>query len=107
MEKELTESQIKALTILKDTGYMKPVSARYIADKMWGETHIGLFTKHSNQGNGACVGKAAWLCAGSYMGRLRKKGWVDVRYNPSRYYLTDKGKKVLKDIQNKLVKAKK
>ena len=32
----------------------------------------------SNQGNGSTRGKAAWLCGGSYLGRLSKAGLVSI-----------------------------
>lgn len=98
MNKKLTISQVKALNILEATSFSKPYSARGFARAMWGETNENLFTKVSNQGNGACHGKAAWLCGGSYLGKLAKKGWVKVAYNPSRYYISEKGKEMLASL---------
>lgn len=72
----LTIAQQKALTILSNTSRTNTISARMFAEKMWGDTQTNMFTSSKNQGNGACRGKAAWLCAGSYLGKLIKKGWV-------------------------------
>lgn len=94
----LTPAQKKALEILKDTSYSKQMSPVTFAEKMWGGTDTLMFTKVKNSGNGACTGKGSWLCAGSYMGRLRKKGWVYVEYAPTGYYITFEGKKQLEKI---------
>lgn len=94
-EIKLTVAQQKALTILKDTDMFKGMSASQFADRMWGDTDTTMFTSVSNTGNGATTGKAAWLCAGSYMGKLIKKGWVEHTHNFRGYYLTPKGKSLI------------
>lgn len=98
-EKKLTNSQRKALEILKDSLSGESLSARGFADKMWSDTETNMFSSSKNTGNGACRGKAAWLCAGSYMAKLHKLGWVAVRYNPTNYRITQKGIDVLKQNQ--------
>ena len=51
-----------------------------------------MHTRISNQGNGACHGKAAWLCAGSYIGRLKKMGLVSHSImSGQEYRITEKG----------------
>lgn len=92
---KLTGSQHKALTVLKDTGIFNTVSAKEFAEKMWGDTDTRMFKKVSNTGNGACSGKAAWLCAGSYLAKLIKKGWVDHKFDPNGYFITQEGKKLI------------
>lgn len=93
----LTEPQKKALTILKDTSFQKIISAREFAEQMWSDTETNMFTSSKNQGNGACRGKAAWLCAGSYLGKLIKKGWVYASDTTGQYgyCITNEGKKLL------------
>jgi len=71
----LTESQIKALTIIRD---MRPISSGLFAELMWPDSTM--HRKHSKSGRGTQIGKAAWLAGGSYLGRLRKNGLVVVRY---------------------------
>jgi hypothetical protein len=93
----MTPSQIKALTILKDTSYSKPFQAAEFALKMWPDSDM--HRKTSNQGNGACVGKAAWLCAGSYLGKLYKKGWIATCLYPGGYYITSNGRAALSGIK--------
>jgi len=66
--------QEKALLILENTSYSSPMGVRDFALKMW--PNHKMHTKVSNQGNGATSGKAAWLCAGSYLSKLKIKGLV-------------------------------
>lgn len=92
----MTDAQYKALTILKDTNLSlnKTMGAAGFATKMWEGS--GMHTKHSNGGNGCQVGKAAWLCGGSYLAKLRKKGLTGVtgpRFNE--HYITRKGREEL------------
>lgn len=63
--------------------------------------HEYLFTAVSQQGNGACAGKKAWLCAGSLLGRLRKSGYIRMTFYPNRYYITEKGKQFLDTKEQK------
>lgn len=81
----------KALSILAaHPGIMaKEFAALYYSEPRYAY----LFTAVSNQGNGACAGKKAWLCAGSLLGRLRKQGLVRHDVVAGRFYLTDEGKK--------------
>ena len=96
----LTQKQIKALQILEQ--YPGGLTARQFAQLYFTDKeHEYLFTAVSNQGNGACAGKKAWLCAGSLLGKLAKKGLVGTvfkgaRHIPNRhqvqikYYITTK-----------------
>ena len=89
----ITEKQYKALKIIQQYPLIR---AKGFADKMWGDTKTNMFTKRSNQGNGACTGKAAWLCAGGYTGVLVKKGFVrkhPVYPTDAWIALTEEGKK--------------
>lgn len=90
----MTTSQYKALTILKNTSWGDGFSAAGFAKKMWPDSNMHKSSK--NTGNGACRGKAAWLCGGSYLAKLRKLELVNVYgENLNRFYLTQKGKKAL------------
>jgi len=92
---------IEALQILKDH---PEISATSFALFFWPDSNM--HKKTSNQGHGACRGKAAWLAAGSFMGKLKKKGLVkDVLFdkygNPtgsSCYKLTIKGEEELNKL---------
>jgi len=58
-----------------------------------------LLTAVSNQGEGACAGKKAWLCAGSYLGRLAKQGLVRrhmTRDGKILFFLTEQGRDAIK-----------
>lgn len=92
----MTETQFKALTILKDTTWGKGYSAAGFAEKMWPDSNMHKSSK--NTGNGSCRGKAAWLCGGSYLAKLRKKGWIAV-YGEflNRFYLSFDGRKALEE----------
>jgi len=101
----MSESQIKALNILLEH---PKINAAAFAKFMWADSNM--HKKVSNQGHGATRGKAAWLCGGSYMGKLKKKGLVrDVRYDDygyilltSCYELTEKGKELIKEAAKPL-----
>lgn len=88
-----TEKEMKALMIIN----VNPgISAGDFAEKMWPGNPM--HTKHSNGGDGCQVGKAAWLCGGSYLGKLIKKGWVRKPYltlNEIGFRLTHDGIKTL------------
>ncbi len=61
-----------------------------------------MHTRCSNQGNGACQGKAAWLWGGSVVGKLKRRGWVRIEYGShgsgsrTLYWLTTSGLEALK-----------
>lgn len=99
----ITDKTYKALSILSSALWDRPMSAKEFAKRLWGDDQDKqyLFEAHSNTGNGACAGKKAWLCAGSLLGRLRKKGLV--RWSSlvicSGYVLTDKGKQAIKEYE--------
>ena len=96
----LTKAQEKALDILKDTSrFGKHFSASGFASLMWPDSTM--HTKVSNTGNGATKGKGAWLCAGSYLNKLKKKGYVDCcgEYL-NRWFITEVGKSELKNTQS-------
>ncbi len=88
----ITENQKKALIFLQHTGFDKPMAAREFALKMWPKSNM--HTTSKNQGNGATRGKAAWLCGGSYLAKLQKKGLVSNRsYSKTHYgyFITAEG----------------
>lgn len=98
---KITKKTFKALAILKEN---PNINAKAFAVLYYGEEHQSLFTAVSNQGNGACAGKKAWLCAGSLLGKLAKKGYVRRqidKYGSISYYLTYEGKRALHEHENK------
>lgn len=97
-KEKLTKKQAKALSILRDKG---PMSAMAFSQHYYENTeNEHLLTAVSNQGNGACAGKKAWLCAGSYLGKLAKKGLVRSIYAGGHfnYEITEWGREVMKEI---------
>lgn len=99
----ITDKTYKALSILSSASWDRPMSAKEFAKRLWGDDQDKecLFNAHTNSGNGACAGKKAWLCAGSLLGRLRKKGLVSQLSSViwSGYVLTDKGKQAIKEYE--------
>lgn len=91
----LTIKQANALEILKNTSSGSPMTCKMFARLMWPESPMHL--KVSNQGRGATPGKAAWLCAGSYLSKLRRDGLVSNLFvsDGEGYYITEKGLKLL------------
>ena len=94
----LTDTQRKALIYIQQYGEPKSGFFNYteFAKHMWPDSNMHITTK--NTGNGSTRGKAAWLCAGSYIGRLEKLELVRKvfdRYAYTTVRLTEKGKKML------------
>ena len=97
----LIPKQRKALAVLDAN---PRITASRFAQLYFDEPeHDYLHAAVSNQGNGACAGKKAWLCAGSLLGRLSKKDFVlkKTYMNPTRYSLTEKGRKELLKVTEK------
>lgn len=87
----LTDKQQKALMIIREHPGLR---ARQFAEFMWPESNM--HRRFSNQGHGAHRGKAAWLCGGSYLGRLRVLGFVKHDIFSGGFILTELGEKELK-----------
>ena len=93
----ITKKTYKALSILREHPgcTANTFAALYFTDP----SQETLFTAVSNQGNGACAGKKAWLCAGSLLGKLAKRGLVRRAVprdrGPVAFFLTEKGKETL------------
>lgn len=105
-KKKISHRTYKALTALVKGSYHQGISAKAVAVSLWGDdpAYEYLFLASSNQGNGACCGKKAWLCAGAFMCRLMKQGFVKYDKNFRGYYLTPAGREVLSEYksQNKI-----
>lgn len=78
MKPFFTSSQLRTLLLL----LRRPgVGGDAVADLLWPNSNM--HTKSSKSGNnGSRRGKAAQLCGGSYVAKLRMKGWVRVFYGP-------------------------
>ena len=87
-----TKTTIKALKII-DT--LELGTASEFARKMWPDSNMHV--KVSNQGHGATAGKAAWLCGGSYLGRLAKMGLVRYSTALEKHILTQKGRDLISE----------
>ena len=97
----LTDKQAKAIRILTEHPY---ITARQFAEHYFDAPEKKyLFTAVSNQGNGACAGKKAWLCAGSLLGKLSKQLYVDVtKWNePRKFFVTAVGRIMLRRYDEK------
>lgn len=90
-----TKRTIDALTILADFGAEHAISASWFAQKFW-PGHI-MHVQVTNQGNGACAGKKAWLQAGSYLRKLENKGLVKTTQRG--FYISHAGRELLKSNQ--------
>lgn len=92
--KALTSAQRKALEILR--AHPQGLKAGDFAELMWPDSYM--HQKVSNQGRGACRGKAAWLCGGAYLGKLCKLGvatWSAAIVTTGAYYLSPAGREAL------------
>lgn len=92
----LNMSRLKeALIIIENSSYDNPINCSWFAKQFWPDSNMHL--KSSNTGNGACRGKAAWLCAGSYLAKLAKKELTS-NYGLRGYYITKRGKQKLLEL---------
>ena len=97
---KITDKTIKALKIIQEN---PELTARDFAEKMWPDSLMHIRT--SNQGNGACKGKAAWLCGGSYLGKLKKEKLIyrdlsDGGYI-GKFYLMNKGREAIEEYEKR------
>jgi len=103
----MTPTQEKALKFIRDN---PNVQAAKIAEHLWPDSLM--HTRYHNTGNGACAGKGAWLCGGSYVGKLVKKGWVrrdydkwrdhdtgELKYGATFYIVTRAGLEALNEME--------
>ena len=104
----ITEKTYKALKVLLPTkDFAVVMSANNFAQRLWGNDPEKqyLFTAVTNGGNGACAGKKAWLCAGSYLSKLAKKRFVRYTtrhegYHGSGYQITKQGLEAIKEYES-------
>ena len=82
-----TPNTIKALQILQSN---PGCCAKKFAELMWPDSDM-----HQKCNGQGVRGSAAWLCAGSYLAKLAKRGLVSRRGHPTRYYITFEGRKLL------------
>lgn len=102
----ITAKTYRALKLLEHTQrFDKVMTAHDFALAFWGNDADKeyLFTAVSNSGNGACSGKKAWLCAGSYLSALYKRGLTRWRprcdYHPTGYEITKAGMQAIKEYE--------
>lgn len=89
----LTAHESRVLGILATN---KGIGPRELAKQLWPDPNDAIHTRAVRGGNGVARGKAAWLSAGSIIGRLCKMGLALRSYNPTSYYLTAEGAQLLK-----------
>jgi hypothetical protein len=92
----LTDSQYKALCILREHGKIRP---REFAQAMWpnspGWRRVSKCGPYGvTRGGGMCI------AGGCYLGKLNRKGWTKCEWNGSRHSLSDAGKDVLEEHEN-------
>lgn len=105
---ELTEKQIKALSIIKsfeDKYAGHPIMPKIFAKEMWPDSPA--WRRSYNTGpSGACRGKGMWLSAGSWLRKLERLGLVrwDIwqitdKFYQTGYVLTRAGRAALAKIE--------
>ena len=86
-----TKEYVYAVKIQSEKKDRIKIKARGFAEKMW-NPNAEIFLSHKGSNNGVQKGKAAWLCAGSYIGRLKKRNLVrDIFYGKGQYRITEEG----------------
>lgn len=85
----LSDRQKEAIRIIQEN---PGITARRFGELFWPD-HVSQ-RKASNNSYGCQYGKAGWLMAGSYLGKLRKKGIIRNGFaliSESGFHLTSKG----------------
>ena len=92
------------LKALENASYERGINAKAVAHTLWGNdpSFEYLFTGCSKQGNGACRGMKAWLCAGSLIGKLRKQRLVEYDRFFTGYYLTSSGRSEIMEYESNI-----
>ena len=88
----LTPNAYNILKLLEKGTYYEGICAKWISWKLWGGNPETEHLSYTRKG---------WLCVGSYIGKLRKKGLVDYDKHFTGYYLTNEGKKTVKEYEQK------
>jgi hypothetical protein len=91
---KVSKRTLEALKILNDHPY--GISGKYFGKEFWpgGDMH----SRVVNTGHGATVGQAGWLCAGSYLAKLRHAGLAKEMlciYSPRLTTISKEGKAIL------------
>lgn len=104
----ITEKVYKTLKAIEPGSYDHGINAKTVAYALWHDDpdHEYLFSACSNQGNGACRGKKAWLCAGSLIGKLRRAGYVDYDRASTGYLLKKPGRQAIAEYEKKQLSLK-
>lgn len=92
----MSKRMIEALKIINDNQGMYGLTANQFAQIFWPyKKHSRLWDAVTNTGGyGACAGKKLWLCGGSYLGKLKKKGLIYERES-FKWKLSEKGRQEL------------
>lgn len=102
MASMITYKTYKALKCLEQTKVDNPMSAHLFAHRYWDddEKKRYLFTAVSYGDNGAVSGKKAWLCAGSLLSKLAKRGLAMWLFKPHHgYTITSKGLDAIREYE--------
>ena len=84
----ITDKAYKLLKLLEKGTYFEGISAKWISWVLWGGNPDTEHMSYTRKG---------WLQVGSQMGKLRKKGLVTYDKYFTGYYLTNEGKKAIKE----------
>lgn len=94
----MTETQRKALTIIRDNNITMP---RQFGQLLWPD-NPGWKRRGKAGPKGVAKGTGMNLASGAYLGKLRKAGligWHYTAFGELKYFLTEKGKELLSDGQ--------
>lgn len=102
---KLTEPQMRALRILHEHGPLRP---REFARLMWPDSP-GWDRLHNCGPYGAAYGTMMPMCGGSYLAKLKCRGWaeetwyrswIDGQIRSKGYILSAKGYKIAEELQH-------
>ena len=84
----ITSKAYNILKLLEKGTYYDGICAKWISWRIWKDDAERQYLAYTRKG---------WLCVGSYIGKLRKKGYVDYDKNFNGYYLTNLGKEKIRE----------
>ena len=90
----ITTNAYRMLKLLEKGTYFEGISAKWLSWKLWGNNSETEHLSYTRKG---------WLQVGSQMGKLIKKGLATYDKHFTGYYLTNEGKKAIKEYEQEKV----
>lgn len=90
----ITSNAYKLLKLLEKGTYFEGICAKWLSWRLWGGNPETEHMSYTRKG---------WLQVGSQIGKLRKRGLVNYDKYFTGYYLTNEGKKAIKEYEQEKI----